>query len=128
MIMTTIEIKEVTDNTKNVASNTQENRRGSNRLWAVSLWVAAILVGILGFGIRSRVKAESRLRTATAQMAVPSVSVVRPKPGAPADEIILPGSIQPFISSPIYARTDGYLKKWYFDIGAHVRTGQLLAT
>jgi RND family efflux transporter MFP subunit len=40
----------------------------------------------------------------------------------------LPGSIQPFISSPIYARTDGYLKKWYFDIGAHVRTGQLLAT
>jgi RND family efflux transporter MFP subunit len=128
MIMTTIEIKEVTDNTTNVASNTQEKRRGSNRLLAVSLSVAAILVAILGFGIRSRVKAESRLRTVTAQMAVPSVSVVHPKPGAPADEIILPGSIQPFISSPIYARTDGYLKKWYFDIGAHVKAGQLLAT
>ncbi len=46
---------------------------------------------------------------------------------APAQEIILPGNVQPFISSPIYARTDGYLKKWYFDIGAHVKAGQLLA-
>jgi RND family efflux transporter MFP subunit len=39
----------------------------------------------------------------------------------------LPGNIQPYISSPIYARTEGYLKKWYFDIGAHVRAGDLLA-
>ena len=60
-------------------------------------------------------------------MAVPSVSVVAPKQTAPATEIILPGNMQPFISSPIYARTDGYLKKWYFDIGAHVKAGDLLA-
>ena len=40
---------------------------------------------------------------------------------APAQEVVLPGNIQPYISSPIYARTDGYLKKWYFDIGAHVK-------
>jgi len=53
---------------------------------------------------------------------------VQPKPAAPAQEIILPGNIQPLISSPVYARTDGYLKKWYFDIGAHVKAGQLLAT
>ena len=45
----------------------------------------------------------------------------------PSQEIILPGNIQPFISSPIYARTDGYVKKWYFDIGAHVKAGDLLA-
>jgi RND family efflux transporter MFP subunit len=88
----------------------------------------AILTGVLIAGIWSRVNAEADLRTVTAQMAVPSVSVVRPAPAAPADEIILPGSIQPFISSPVYARTDGYLKKWYFDIGAHVKEGQLLAT
>jgi RND family efflux transporter MFP subunit len=61
-------------------------------------------------------------------LAVPSVSVVQPKPAAPAQEIILPGNIQPLISSPVYARTDGYLTKWYFDIGAHVKAGQLLAT
>jgi RND family efflux transporter MFP subunit len=126
--MTTIEMKETTDNTENVAWKAQERQLGSIQRWAVSLSLAAILVGILGFGIWSRVKAESRLRSVTAQMAVPSVSVVQPKPGSPADEIILPGSIQPFISSPIYARTDGYLKKWYFDIGAHVIAGQLLAT
>jgi RND family efflux transporter MFP subunit len=52
---------------------------------------------------------------------------VSPKQTAPADEIILPGNVQPFITSPIYSRTNGYLKKWYFDIGAHVKKGQLLA-
>jgi RND family efflux transporter MFP subunit len=55
------------------------------------------------------------------------VSVVSPKRSAPAQEIILPGNVQSFISSPIYARTNGYLRKWYFDIGAHVKQGQLLA-
>jgi RND family efflux transporter MFP subunit len=60
-------------------------------------------------------------------MAVPSVSVVTPKQTAASQEVILPGNIQPFISSPIYARTDGYLKKWYSDIGAHVKAGDLLA-
>jgi RND family efflux transporter MFP subunit len=85
-------------------------------------------VAVLVFGIRSRVKAEATLRTVTQQMAVPSVAVATPKQAASAEEIILPGNIQPLISSPIYARTDGYLKKWYFDIGAHVKAGQLLAT
>jgi RND family efflux transporter MFP subunit len=55
------------------------------------------------------------------------VSVVSPKRTAPAQEVILPGNVQPFITSPIYARTNGYLRKWYFDIGAHVKQGQLLA-
>jgi len=95
--------------------------------WLIGLIVAAILVGVFTFGIRSRVTAQAKLRTVTRQMAVPSVSVVHPKQAAPAQEVILPGNIQPFISSPIYARTDGYLKKWYFDIGAHVKAGQLLA-
>jgi len=49
------------------------------------------------------------------------------KTNCAAEEIILPGNVQPFISSPIYARTNGYLRKWYFDIGAHVKKGQLLA-
>jgi RND family efflux transporter MFP subunit len=92
------------------------------------LMVGVVILAVLVFGILSRLKAEASLRTVTAQMAVPSVSIVQPKPAAPAQEIILPGNIQPFISSPVYARTDGYLKKWYFDIGAHVKAGQLLAT
>src|SRR6267154_897491 len=93
----------------------------------IALVVAALAVAVLIVGIRSRVKAEASLRSVTQQMAVPSVSVVLPKPTASAEEVILPGNIQPFISSPIYARTDGYVKAWYFDIGAHVKKGQLLA-
>jgi RND family efflux transporter MFP subunit len=95
--------------------------------WLIGSIVFAVLAGALISGVRSRVRAQATLRTVTQQMAVPSVSVVQPKKAAPAQEIILPGNIQPFISSPVYARTDGYLKKWYFDIGAHVKAGQLLA-
>lgn len=97
------------------------------RRWMIFAMVALAAALVLIFGIRSRVKASNALRTATDQMAVPSVSVVAPKRTSPATEITLPGNIQPFISSPIYARTDGYLKKWYFDIGAHVKAGELLA-
>ena len=85
--------------------------------------VAALLVS----GILSRVRARTTLKAETAQVALTAVSVVSPKQTAPAEEIVLPGNVQPFITSPIYARTNGYLKKWYFDIGAHVKQGQLLA-
>ena len=50
-----------------------------------------------------------------------------PNSGAAAQEIVLPGTTQAFIDTPIYARTNGYLKQWYVDIGAHVQQGQLLA-
>lgn len=115
----------VTPATGSLKPNPEEKH--SRRRWVGPLIAAVIFAGLLISGIRSRVRDEAKLRTTTDQMAVPSVSVVLPKREAPAQEIILPGGIQPFISSPIYARTDGYLKKWYFDIGAHVKTGQLLA-
>src|SRR5215831_12404479 len=103
---------------------------GEQPRWGWLKWVLVlVLVAIVLFaGIYSRRKAEAELRSLTTQMAVSSVSIVRPRRAAPGQEIILPGNIQPYISSPIYARTDGYLKKWYFDIGAHVKAGQLLAT
>jgi RND family efflux transporter MFP subunit len=85
--------------------------------------IAALLVS----GIWSRVRARTILRAETTQVAAPAVSVVSPKQTAPTEEIILPGNVQPFITAPIYARTNGYLRKWYFDIGAHVKQGQLLA-
>jgi RND family efflux transporter MFP subunit len=91
---------------------------------AIALIVVATL---LVAGIRSRVKARATLSAETAQVALTAVSVVSPKRTAPAQEIILPGNVQPLITSPIYARTNGYLRKWYFDIGAHVKQGQLLA-
>jgi RND family efflux transporter MFP subunit len=107
------------------------NDGGAGKRWRKSWLVLAIAViavaALLMSGIWSRVKARNTLNTETAQAAVPAVSVVSPKQTAPTDEIILPGNVQPFITSPIYSRTNGYLKKWYFDIGAHVKQGQLLA-
>jgi RND family efflux transporter MFP subunit len=92
------------------------------------LAVALIIVAfLLASGIWSRVKTRKSLSAETAQVALTAVSVVSPKQAAPAQEIILPGNVQPFITAPIYSRTNGYLKKWYFDIGAHVKQGQLLA-
>lgn len=99
----------------------------ARKRWLTALFVVATAATLLASGMYSRVKSAKSLAAVTQLMAVPSVSVVQPKPAAPSDELILPGSIQPFISSPIYARTDGYLRKWYFDIGAHVKAGQMLA-
>lgn len=95
--------------------------------WLVLLVALIVVSALLISGIWSRVKARAALNTETAQAAMAAVSVVSPKRTTPADELILPGNVQPYISSPIYARTNGYLKKWYFDIGARVKKGQLLA-
>src|SRR5450631_220372 len=109
-------------------SSPKETRRWqSGRRWLIAAVVVVAVIGVLAFEIRSRVKAATDLRAVTLQLAVPSVSVALPKQTAPAQEVVLPGNMQPYISSPIYARTDGYLKKWYFDIGAHVKQGDLLA-
>jgi RND family efflux transporter MFP subunit len=109
-------------------SSPKEQRSGqSGRRRLIAVLVALAVLGVLAVEIRSRVKAAANLSAVTSQMAVPSVSVVLPKQTAPAQEVVLPGNIQPYVSSPIYARTDGYLKKWYFDIGAHVKAGDLLA-
>jgi len=99
----------------------------SHKHWLALAIAAIAVVALLASGIWSRVKARTALRAETAQLALTAVSVVSPKPTASAQEIILPGNVQPFITSPIYSRTNGYLKKWYFDIGAHVKQGQLLA-
>jgi len=104
-----------------------EGRKKARRRWPFLLIVLMFACVLLASGIRSRLKARAVLDKETAQAALPSVSVVLPKRAAPAQEIILPGNVQPFITSPIYSRTNGYLKKWHFDIGARVKKGQLLA-
>ena len=78
-------------------------------------------------GIYSRVEAKTELRQVAANSAIPSVNVVYPKGGAEAEDIELPGNTQAFTDTPIYARTNGYVKEWYVDIGARVKQGQLLA-
>jgi RND family efflux transporter MFP subunit len=87
------------------------------------LVVAAIVVA----GIIPRLRTRAEVREETSRTAIPDVSVVSPHRVAPAEEVVLPASIQAYTDAPIYARTNGYVKKWYADIGAHVKEGQLLA-
>lgn len=101
--------------------------RKSGRGWWIAVLVLAMIAVIVIAGVVPRMKARAALRVETNDLAIPTVSVIHPKRGAPQQEIVLPGNIQAFIDSPIYARTSGYLKKWYADIGAHVKAGQLLA-
>ena len=111
-----------------ISLNEVKTGRRSPKSWFLLAIAVIAVAGLLFSGIWSRVKARTTLKAETNQAALTAVSVVSPKATAPADELILPGNVQPFITSPIYARTNGYLKKWYFDIGAHVKAGQLLAT
>ena len=92
------------------------------------LGIAALVLGVVIYsGIHERAMAASNLGTATERAAIAAVSVVEPKSGTALQELVLPGTTQAFIDTPIFARTSGYLKQWYFDIGAHVEQGQLLA-
>jgi len=120
-----------TENRQQIAPQTAPaNAQVANRSYKRWLALAIALIAVAALlisGFWSRVRERAALDTETAQAAVTAVSVVSPKRTSPADEIILPGNVQPYISSPIFARTNGYLKKWYFDIGAHVTQGELLA-
>jgi RND family efflux transporter MFP subunit len=104
-----------------------ESKPLSRSLFA-GLGIAVLVLGVVIYlGIHERAMAASNLRTATERAAIAAVSVVEPKSGTALQELVLPGTTQAFIDTPIFARTSGYLKQWYFDIGAHVEQGQLLA-
>jgi RND family efflux transporter MFP subunit len=104
-----------------------QKTRNSRKHWLAPAIVLLVVAALLISGILSRLRHSATLRVEAGQMAVTPVSVVLPKGTAPTEEIVLPANVQPYITSPIYAQATGYLKKWYFDIGAHVKTGQLLA-
>src|ERR1700693_1271085 len=120
----TIEVQLLHPTPNAFPSRSEAQRRTAIVVATVALAVLALLIYS---GIHSRAVAESLLTQRTQEAAIPTVAVVFPKEGAPTQEIILPGNTQAFSDAPIYARTSGYLRRWYFDIGAHVQKGQLLA-
>jgi len=104
-----------------------QQKVGSRLIVWLGLMIAVVLGYFIYTGIHGRVEAEANLQHATETAAVEDVNVVCPKAAAPIDEVVLPGATQPFVNSPIYARTNGYLVKWFYDIGAKVKQGDLLA-
>lgn len=89
--------------------------------------VAAVAAAVLVAGMATRRREAAAVAAETATLAVPSVSVVHPRRGPATRDLALPATLQAETDAPIYARTSGYLTRWYFDIGAHVEAGQLLA-
>jgi RND family efflux transporter MFP subunit len=106
------------------------NKPTSQTHWTLAVAFVLFAVGIAAvvyFGILSRTASAAALAREAREDATIPVTVVHPKRGGADEEVVLPGNIQAFTDSPIYARTTGYLKKWYVDIGMHVTAGQLLA-
>ena len=102
-------------------------RGGGGRLlrWFLVIFIIFALLGIYGFVQR---RSERRvLAQQTERMSVPYVAVIHGKAIDDSSELVLPGNLNAYVNAPIYARTNGYLRKWYKDIGSHVKKGELLA-
>ena len=84
-------------------------------------------IAIAAFGILQRRSHEAEVAQWTQEQAIPTVAVITPRAGAATQRLVLPGTVQAWYEAPIYARVTGYLKNWYFDYGAHVKKGDVLA-
>ncbi len=98
--------------------------RGLGFVLFVFVIAAVVVVGSL---LWQRSRTHDRLVTATNDLSVPTVSTMTPTPGPTSTEVVLPGNLTAYSETPIYARTNGYVKAWYTDIGAKVTAGQLMA-
>lgn len=99
----------------------------SRTLKRVGIGAAVLALGVVGFGIVSRVHTTNELRATAAEAGVPTVTVVAPRADGAANALVLPGNVQAYNSATIYARTTGYVRRWLADIGDHVSAGQTLA-
>ncbi len=110
----------------NSQDDNQVTRKGSG-LFKLLLAVVLLLVILGAFTLLQR-KAEYRtLANETEKLAVQTVGVIHPSPELGQEDLVLPGTMEAFVEAPIYARTNGYLKKWYHDIGSRVAKGEILA-
>jgi RND family efflux transporter MFP subunit len=94
------------------------------------IFIGVVLLVLAAAGVLAlvlRIHDSHVLADETATNAIPTVAVVHPVAEKPDEELVLPGTLQAYVESPIYARTNGYLLRWYKDIGSHVRKGDLLA-
>jgi len=120
---------EIIENENDIVEPT-DKKQGKTTLRVVSIVAIVVVLAVVGViisGIASRRAAAEKLVRTSQISAVMPVSVVHPQFSSAAEELVLPSNIEAYVEAPIYARTHGYLKKWYFDIGARVHQGDLLA-
>ena len=102
-------------------------RRRFSRRWLLLGVAAIVIAATFVLGIRPRLDARAALKKETANLSVMTVSITRPKAPKATQELTLPGNMQAFLDTPIFARTTGYMKRWHADIGKRVKAGELLA-
>jgi RND family efflux transporter MFP subunit len=98
-----------------------------SRLFLVLIVIVVLLLVAGGVTLLVRRSQYKALAKETETLAVPTVSVVHPIAESDSEDLVLPSTLQAYVESPIYARTNGYLRKWYHDIGSRVKKGELLA-
>jgi len=116
---------EVTPPSHETAPDQKPIKRSHGILAVVVLVIGLAVLAV--FGILPRIHSRDVLAAHTNELAIPSVTAIMPKAGDPVQELILPGNVTAYSDAPVYARTSGYLTKWYYDIGARVKSGALLA-
>src|ERR1700676_4590813 len=102
-------------------------REKKSRLFLLLVMAVLLLLIVGAYTLLERPSQYQTLASETEKRAVPTVSVIHPTVEPGQEDLVLPSTTQAYTESPIYARTSGYLKKWYHDIGSHVRQGELLA-
>jgi len=102
-------------------------RKKISKVFTTLIFVAVLLVVLGAFTLFQRRAQYQALAEETETLAIPTVAVIHPTTEASQEDLVLPGTLQAYVESPIYARTNGYLKQWYHDIGSYVRQGELLA-
>jgi RND family efflux transporter MFP subunit len=93
----------------------------------LGLFAVLVAIGVVAGGVLDRRSHESEVTKWTDEQAIPTVAVIRPKTGPAEQSLVLPATVQAWYEAPLYARVTGYLKDWYFDYGAHVKKGDVLA-
>jgi RND family efflux transporter MFP subunit len=106
-------------------SDEQATKKGS--LFVVFAAVVIVLVVVGALQMFRRHEEFQALAKNTETLSVPTVAIIHPTAQPGSEDLTLPGTLQAYVESPIYARTNGYLRKWYHDIGARVNKGDLLA-
>src|SRR2546422_9307741 len=105
----------------------EQGRRKGSRLFAILVVVVIGLVVVGAVTLFQRRAQYQALAKETETLAISTVAVIHPATESAQEDLVLPGTMQAYVESPIYARTNGYLKRWYRDIGSRVRQGELLA-
>ncbi len=90
--------------------------------------VAVCAIALAAFGIFDRARSKQEVKTWTDEQAIATVRLVQPEPGPPEQSLLLPGSVSAFNSGSLFARASGYVTAWHSDLGAHVKSGDVLVT